>query len=227
MAKLDRVFVSTGWGSKFPLAKVTCLTEYISDHTPLLVDSGETGHRGGKRFRFEKWWLERADFNDLVKKVWTTQYRGSSLDVWQQKTSAFRKVTRGWAANVTAKISKQKQTLLAEYECLDIESEGRSLDVGEKARLKEVAREIEKIWVIEEIEARQRCRDRNILERDRNTAYFHAGASERYRKKRIECILGPQGLVYENSDILKVGAKFYKKMFRREERGACSLRSDF
>jgi hypothetical protein len=82
MAKLDRVFVSTGWGSKFPLAKVTCLTKYISDHTPLLVDSGENGHRGGKRFRLKKWWLERADFNDLVKKVWTTQYRGSSLDVW-------------------------------------------------------------------------------------------------------------------------------------------------
>jgi hypothetical protein len=82
MAKLDRVFVSTGWGSRFPLAKVTCLPKDISDHTPLLVDSGENCHRGGNRFRFEKWWIERGEFRDLVRKVWDTQYEGvSSLDV--------------------------------------------------------------------------------------------------------------------------------------------------
>jgi hypothetical protein len=136
-------------------------------------------------------------------------------------------VARAWAANVTAEVNKQKQTLIAEYECLDIDAEGRSLDEGERARMKEAVREIEKIWALEDIKVRQRSRDRSVLEGDRNTTYFHAVASQRHRKKRIECILGPQGLVHENSEILKVAAEIYKNLFRSEDRGACSLRPDF
>jgi hypothetical protein len=74
--------------------------------------------------------------------------------------------------------------------------------------MKELAGEIEKIWVIEEIKAMQKSRDRNILEDDRNTTYFHAIASYRCRKKRIECILGPQGPVCDNKNILKFASDF-------------------
>jgi hypothetical protein len=62
---------------------------------------------------------------------------------------------------------------------------------------------------------------------DRNTSYFHVVASQRFKKKRIECIMGPQGLVSENREILKVAAWFYKHLFKKEERGTCSLSEDF
>lgn len=44
--KLDRILVTTHWEQKFPLSCVTALTRDLSDHTPLLLDSGEASHRG-------------------------------------------------------------------------------------------------------------------------------------------------------------------------------------
>jgi endonuclease/exonuclease/phosphatase family metal-dependent hydrolase len=61
LAKLDRVFISTDWEAAFPLVRVSALSKGISDHNPLLVDSGDNCSISKKRFRFEKWWLERSD----------------------------------------------------------------------------------------------------------------------------------------------------------------------
>lgn len=44
--KLDKILISTEWEQKFPLSTVIALTRDISDHTPLLLDTGEASHRG-------------------------------------------------------------------------------------------------------------------------------------------------------------------------------------
>ena len=68
--RLDRILVSTEWESKFPLATVQALTREISDHTPLLLDTGNGTH-GNKQpgFKFELSWLLRDDFNELVARI--------------------------------------------------------------------------------------------------------------------------------------------------------------
>jgi hypothetical protein len=70
-ARLGRIFVSTKWDAKYPLAKIVGLAKGISDHTPLLVDSGDRRAVGEKRYRFKKWWLEKWEFKDLVLKAWS------------------------------------------------------------------------------------------------------------------------------------------------------------
>jgi endonuclease/exonuclease/phosphatase family metal-dependent hydrolase len=44
--KLDRVLATVEWEQKFPLVTVRALTRAGSDHTPLLIDTGQHAHRG-------------------------------------------------------------------------------------------------------------------------------------------------------------------------------------
>jgi hypothetical protein len=67
----------------------------------------------------------------------------------------FRRLVRGWAANVVAKLNRTKHYVAVEYNMLDLEAESRPLDENEKIRMKELARDLEKIWALEEIKARQ------------------------------------------------------------------------
>jgi hypothetical protein len=91
MAKIDRIFVTTEWESAFPLARVKALERPPSDHNPLLVNSGDNTHFGKKRFRFEKWWLEKDNFRDLMIKAWAEPCQANNiLDKWQFRVRTFR-----------------------------------------------------------------------------------------------------------------------------------------
>jgi hypothetical protein len=94
-----------------------------------------------------------------------------------------------------ALLNKSKVKLSQEYSMLDKALEERELDADEWARLKFLEEELDKIWRIEENKIRQRSRDRDLLEGDRNTAYFHAVANYRSRKKHIEYLESPTGHV--------------------------------
>jgi hypothetical protein len=65
--KLDRILVSTEWDQKFSLASVQALTRSGSDHTPLLLDTGEQAQMGNKSsFSFEISWLKQDGFHELI-----------------------------------------------------------------------------------------------------------------------------------------------------------------
>lgn len=101
------------------------------------------------------------------------------------------------------------------------------LSQSEKDKMKALSIEINRYWALEEIKLRQRSRDRNILEGDRDTAYFQVVAIQRSRKKEIECLMGPTGLVYENVGMLNVAADLYKNLFSKEDRLEVDLDDNF
>jgi hypothetical protein len=67
---LDRVFVSVDWEALFPLCSLMAHTILGSDHSPLVLSSGEELKKRSSRFFFEKGYIERLEFVDLVSSKW-------------------------------------------------------------------------------------------------------------------------------------------------------------
>lgn len=93
--KLDRFLVTPEWDLQYQNAAVTGLNRSISDHVPLLLDTGGS-QKGDQLFRFELCWLERPDFHEIVVKNWTLPAKGtSSIERWQHKMRRLRKGLKG------------------------------------------------------------------------------------------------------------------------------------
>jgi hypothetical protein len=107
-----------------------------------------------------------------------------------------RKKAKGWSINVEYNLRKQKKEISEEYNRLDILEETQALNSSVRDRKQQLARELNKMWEMEEIKARQRARERNIKEGDRNTKYFHTVANQ--RKTTVHDIEGPDGAASRN-----------------------------
>ena len=123
--KLDRILVSTDWEQKFLISRVEALTRELSDHTPLLLDTGNTAHRGNNHlFKFELGWLSRDGFHDMVAKVWQIASHGNSpMQRWQNKIRVVRRRLRGWAKNLVGETKRKKSFLLDQLDLLDRKAE--------------------------------------------------------------------------------------------------------
>jgi hypothetical protein len=117
--------------------------------------------------------------------------------------------------------------MMEDFDLLDIKSESKALSEAELARLKEINLEMKKLWLKEKTKAKQHSRDKDILEGDRNTAYFHAVANQRRRKTLISSLEGPEGRTSDLSEMLDLASVYYKNLFRFEEGSGFSLDSDF
>jgi hypothetical protein len=128
MYTIDRVFCNTKLDVLYPLANTQALARLGSDHTPLLWDSGLNHTPKPSSYKFEKWWLLREEFRDMVAKTWNAPIKGkTAIDRWQEKVRRFRKITKGWSKNIEANLRCLKKDLMEEFDSLDIKAENKAL----------------------------------------------------------------------------------------------------
>jgi hypothetical protein len=90
--KLDRVQITMEWEEKFPLTTVQAHTRQVSDHTHLLLNSGESSLMATQHmFKFELRWLLKDGFMEMVRDIWTNTLVGSTpIKRWQGKIRTLR-----------------------------------------------------------------------------------------------------------------------------------------
>ena len=104
----------------------------------------------------------RAEFKELASKNWFAPTLSTiPIDIWQEKVRRFRKFSKGWSRNVDSEIRKLKIKLTEEYNALDVKSETTPLSKLDRLRMKNLLSELHNLWIVEEVKARQRDRDRD------------------------------------------------------------------
>jgi hypothetical protein len=185
--KLDRVLVSTEWELQFPLTSVEPRDRNISDHTPLVVNIGASTYQTGDRpFKFERGWLLRDGFYDMVANIWQSETEGSTpLERWQAKIRRLGHHLRGWAKHTTGSCRKEKKMLLSLLDNLDKKAESSHLS-DQEINLKHYLKErVVSLLREEELKWYKRAKVKTLLEGDANTRFFHLVANGKHRKQHI------------------------------------------
>jgi hypothetical protein len=103
--------ISTEWELAHPLSMVMALPRAISDHTPLLVDTGQSSlSKNIPMFNFELGWFLRDGFMDMVREVLNNVYdREDKMRCWQLKIRRLHQHLRGWMKHTSGVNRKEKK----------------------------------------------------------------------------------------------------------------------
>nr|XP_051202041.1 uncharacterized protein LOC127315609 [Lolium perenne] len=174
---LDRVLVAPAWEAAFPLCSLTAITRIGSDHTPLLLSSGEETRRVPPRFFFHTWWFGVPGFGDLLKAKLGSfiSERGPHrchIELWQCVAHNTRQFLKGWGSNLGKEKRDFRENLLLQVTELDrvadatgLDEDGWALRYHLEDQLSALDRADEEYW-------RQHSRVQWTLQGDSCTAYF-------------------------------------------------------
>jgi hypothetical protein len=224
---LDRVFIAPILEPRFPLCSVVAETSLGSDHTPLILDTGEDIPIRSNRFFFETGWFEIADFHHLVSQVWDrlgSQIGGRDItDWWQGMSGGLRQYLRGWSKNIGKEQRVIKSQLLDQIKLLDEEADADGLEEQGWVLRYHLKEQLINIYKLEEEYWRQRGRVRWSLQGDGNTAYFHAVANGCRRKCLISSLNMEAGPIMDKRLIQEHIYSFYRDLLGSDNPHLCGL----
>jgi hypothetical protein len=214
---LDRVFMTAEWEALFPLCSLVADTIIGSDHSPLILSSGEELRKRSPRFFFEQGWLLRPDFGDLVSNKWRAQVAAlwscsDPITRWQRASAGLRQFLKGWGANLGRENRDLKADILARIQALDGVADGRGLDDEGWALRYHLEDQLTHLSVVEEEYWRQRSRVTWLTKGDANTAFFHAYANGRRRKCAITRLVTDSGTLVEPHALQAHIYEFYRAL---------------
>jgi hypothetical protein len=223
--KLDRILATVEWEQKFPLVSVRALTRSGSDHTPLLLDSGEQSFLGNKfHFSFELAWLKQEGFMKMVAKEWNSVTTGANaIGIWQNKIRHVRQYLRGWAKNLSGNYRLEKEQLLSVIDILDRKAELCPLDEEERKSLRNAMDKVTKLRRDEESKWAQRAKIKFIQEGGDNTKFFHLIANGKHRRKKIFQLEKYEGTIIGQENLKNYISDYYKQLFGPPASSSCVM----
>ncbi|CAM8920557.1 unnamed protein product [Rhodiola kirilowii] len=210
-ARLDRVVANDEWRSNFPKAAVKHVFANSSDHAPVvLYVEGWNMMRGCSFRRFEPMWLRHMDFKENVRASWVNQSGDRGL---KEKLEMCMNHLYQWNDLMFGKLKDKIRKIKGEIQHIRAGARYEE-SIRKEAELSE---ELDEWLEREELYWRQRSRAEWLKNGDRNTAYFHAKASQRKRRNRIEKLKNSSGeLCYSDSGITAIVTQYFTDIFQSQ-----------
>ncbi|CAM8911363.1 unnamed protein product [Rhodiola kirilowii] len=208
-AKLDRVVVSGSWRNCFPSARAKYVVPMSSDHLVIFIDTIGRMKVWRKRvFKFEEMWLKNPEFKRDLHGFWQSQ--NAVNQGWAVRLKKCSQFLKKWNSDHYGNIQKRIEKLKGELETVRV---GDRTETN-AAREQEITNELDDWLLKEEMMWKQRARVEWIKYGDRNTAYFHARASQRRKRNWIHKLSDDQGvMVTEAEGIANIISDYFTTLF--------------
>lgn len=208
------------------------MTRVGSDHSPIILNTGEQEPPRASYFRFENHWLMQDSFKDMIIAKWQESKNRRPehlypLDGWHGSLCYVRQHLKGWNRQQIGEQKKRKLAIIQDIEGIDREAEIRGMSTEEWAQRYNLEANLERIYQMEEIYWKQRVGIRWMVKGDSNSGFFHQYANGRRRKSIILSLDTDQGEVRGQEDIEAHIVGFYKQLFGPNPDRQIHLARDF
>nr|AAO37473.1 putative reverse transcriptase [Oryza sativa Japonica Group]AAS01922.1 retrotransposon protein, putative, LINE sub-class [Oryza sativa Japonica Group]ABF96965.1 retrotransposon protein, putative, LINE subclass [Oryza sativa Japonica Group] len=213
LQQLDWFFTTVSWSASFPKTMVKPLTRLISDHVPCVVQIG-TSIPKADLFRFENFWIEHDGFFDLVTSVWNNH--GDSTDAAKNLTAKFKSLRKGlkkWSKTISKLTTLISNCNLA-VSFIDKLEELRDLTLAEWNFRVIIKSKVLQYLRFKQIYWQKRCTIRWAKFGGENTKFFHAAATERYRRNLITHLQSDEGrMLTDHSEKAELPPQSFSMVF--------------
>ncbi|XP_077237157.1 uncharacterized protein LOC143878808 [Tasmannia lanceolata] len=214
--RINHFLICPGWMNLAPEVYQKAIIHSVSDHCPLLLDP-RLESWGPPPFRFEIAWLQIPHMGSRLRDWWESLLVEGPADVVIGKKLRYvKKKLKEWVSERRLVDLKRNVWLENRIEEITRLEESDLGDINLREELGRVKEEHRRVVLHEEISWRQKLRVKWLKEMDKNTAYFHAMASARRRRNRIESLMNNGVRVSGKEEVTKVIQNFYTSMYSSE-----------
>ncbi|XP_061370937.1 uncharacterized protein LOC133313564 [Gastrolobium bilobum] len=194
------------------LGAIVHLHFHGSDHRPIILkDGNKNGNLGGfKPFRFLAAWLTNTSFEYVVDNCWNKEAE------WIDAKDKFHNEASIWHNSRFKEEQRRKYLIQKRIKGVDIQL-SRGPDEALKRLHRNLWKELNTIYIQEELTWFQRSRCNWLAFGDRNSKFFHASTVSRNRRNKLLALKKDDGIWVEDPEILKLMAIDYFKSLYVEE----------
>jgi mannosylglycoprotein endo-beta-mannosidase len=192
LEQLDWFFTSSNWISDYPNSMVFPLANTGSDNVPCVINI-DTNIPKAKKIRFENYWVDMPGFQECVASSWAKiSSKSYSSAIVADKLKSLRYDLRKWHTSLS-KIKNLIQNCNKVILALDTLEEIRPLYKPEFNFRIIIKLHLDDLLMMECNYWRKRCTIRWIKQGEDNTKFFHAIATERFRRNNIAMLRAEDG----------------------------------
>ena len=215
LEQLDWFFTSANWITDYPNSMVFTLAKTGSDHVPCVVNIDSSIPKA-KIFRFENYWVDMPWFKECVVQSWVkSSGKNHTSAVVVDKLKSLRFCLKKWKRSLSQLkiLIKQCNSVIL---CFDTIEEHRPLFRPEFNFRKIVKLHLDELLAAECAYWKKRCTIRWIKQGEENTIFFHAMATQRFRRNTISMLKNSDGIEVTNHHDMATMLWIFSRLWRIE-----------